>query len=304
MRAQLFLIVSSLLTATSGYTAEVFSPDAKLMSGPHVTVTASDVLTELSRAPESVRQTIGNDQNALRKIVENIYTRRVAAEKAESLYGNRTDVKAELALQRERLLTEVLLSESTKNATLNAEAALNYARTLYRAEPEKFMRPAEYRVRQIYLPILNPDEACIVRQKAKEIEAKIRSGADFISLAAQHAKDVDSSIKGGDLGYIALDKQDTEFGLALSKLKEIGQVSDLITTPDSIRILRLEDKLPPKPKTFEEIKDDLVKNAQTQAISQARSKILKEIIESGTGDPNALDMLTRQLKDSGKNDTK
>lgn len=304
MRAQLCLIVSSFFLATSALSADVFTPEIKLMSGPHASVTAADVLTELSRAPENVRETVGNDQNALRKIVENIYTRRVAAEKADSLYGNRTDVKAELALQRERLLTEVLLSESTKNTTLSTEAALNYARTLYRAEPEKFMKPAEYRVRQIYLPILNPDEACIVRQKAKEIKAKIHSGTDFISLAAQHAKDIDSSIKGGDLGYIPLDKQDTEFGLALSKLKDIGQVSDLITTPDSIRILRLEDKLPPKLKTFEEVKDELVKSAQTQSTSQARSKILKEIIESGTGDANALDMLRLQLKVNGKNDTR
>lgn len=300
MRAQLLLTVSTLLAASSAYSSEAFSPDIKLMSGAHITVRASDVIMELSRAPENVRESIANDQNALRKIIENIYTRRAAAEQAVSLYGNRPDVKADLALQRERLLTEVLLSESTKNTTLTAEAALNYARALYKAEPEKFMNPAEYRVRQIYFPILNPEEACAVRQKAKEILEKVRSGENFISLAAQYAKDVDSSIKGGDLGYLTIDNQSTEVTAALRKFNDVGQVSDLVTTQDSIMILKLEDKRAAKPKSFEDVKEDLVKLAQVQTANQSRSKIIKEIIESGTGDAEGFDNLIKHLKTSGK----
>lgn len=271
------------------------------MSGPQISVTTSDVLEEISVAPEQIQLELRNSTEALRRMIENIYLRRALAKQALTEIGHQSKLRKELEIIRERTLADALLTHLAKDAHPSDEAALSYARALYRAEPDKFMNSAEYRVRQIYFPANNADDSCKARQAALEVLEKIRSGADFIAIAAQHARNVDSSIKGGDMGFISPDTQDSELAAALRKLETKGQVSDLVVTPGAILILKLEEKRPAKIKPFEEVQDDLMKQAQIQVSSQARTKAIKQIMDTATGDPDNLKELVALLKDSPKN---
>lgn len=280
--------------------AQDISPGLTLMSNGQVSVKIPDVLEELSTAPDQVQLQLRNNTDALRRMVESIYLRRALANQALAEIGHQTKIKKELEIIRERTLGDALLAHLTKDARPSDEAALSYARALYRAEPDKFMNSPEYRVRQIYFPTNSVDNTCNARQTALEVLDRIRTGADFIAIATQHASSVESSSKGGDMGFIKPDNQDPEVAAALRKLDAIGQVSNLVVTPSAILILKLEEKRPARVKPFEEVQDELIKQAQIQVSAQARTKIIKQVMDAALGDPDNLNELASLLKDIPK----
>jgi peptidyl-prolyl cis-trans isomerase SurA len=80
-------------------------------------------------------------------------------------------------------------------------------------------------------------------RKAKMLEDKLNSGADFAQLAMDYSEDSSTAATGGDLGYIpesSLNAPQTDPNLkkAVLSLKP-GQVSPPIIVKDSIRILKL-----------------------------------------------------------------
>jgi len=113
---------------------------------------------------------------------------------------------------------------------------------------------AQYRISQI---VITPRKDPMVRnrknddatneaeaeRKAKMIEDKLASGADFAQLAMDYSEDPQTAATGGDLGYIpesSLNAAQTNPNLkrAVLSLKP-GQVSEPVVLPDSIRILKL-----------------------------------------------------------------
>jgi peptidyl-prolyl cis-trans isomerase SurA len=80
-------------------------------------------------------------------------------------------------------------------------------------------------------------------RKAKMIEDKLLSGADFSQLAMDYSEDPNTAANGGDLGYIAesslnAPQTDPLLKRIVSSLKP-GQFSQPIALKDSIRILKL-----------------------------------------------------------------
>ena len=80
-------------------------------------------------------------------------------------------------------------------------------------------------------------------RKAKMIEDKLLSGADFSQLAMDYSEDPNTAANGGDLGYIAesslnAPQTDPMLKRIVSSLKP-GQFSQPIALKDSIRILKL-----------------------------------------------------------------
>jgi peptidyl-prolyl cis-trans isomerase SurA len=112
----------------------------------------------------------------------------------------------------------------------------------------------QYRISQI---VITPRKDPLVRnrknddatneaeaeRKAKMLEDKLNSGADFAQLAMDYSEDPNTSANGGDLGYIpesSLNAPQTDPMLKKVVLSlKPGQVSPPIPTHDSIRILKL-----------------------------------------------------------------
>ncbi|MGB3783609.1 MAG: peptidylprolyl isomerase [Priestia megaterium] len=111
---------------------------------------------------------------------------------------------------------------------------------------------------------------------ANEVEAKIKKGEDFASLAKEYSTDQQSAANGGDLGYFGEGQMVKEFEEAAYKLKK-GEVSKPIKTEYGYHIIKLVDKK--KVESFEKKKPELEQQIKRSKVDQAEAnkKIQKEL---------------------------
>jgi peptidyl-prolyl cis-trans isomerase C len=173
--------------------------------------------------------------------------------------GDRDDVKHRIALERNKVLMEALLDDVGKAAVTDDAMHKVYDDAVKQMAPEE-----EVRARHIL--VATEDEA-------KDIEAQLKKGADFATLAKEKSKDPGAA-EGGDLGYFTRDQMVPEFADAAFKLDK-GQISDPVKTQFGWHIIKVEDKrIKPTP-TYDEVKTQLetfvAHKAQADLVQKLRS---------------------------------
>lgn len=115
-------------------------------------------------------------------------------------------------------------------------------RKYYDGHVKDFDRPAGIRVREITLITENrgPEEAASQRNKAEEALAAVKKGDDFGTVAAKYSES-QTAQEGGDLGFFVKGELNPVLDEVADKLDK-GQVSDIITVPGALMIIKLDDK--------------------------------------------------------------
>lgn len=154
-------------------------------------------------------------------------------------------------LRRQLSIQKLLNREVAAKVTITDQDVTDF----YNTNRNQFnVAEAQYRISQI---VITPRKDQLVRnrknddatneaeaeRKAKMLQDKLNSGADFAQLAMDYSEDPNTAATGGDLGYIpesSLNAPQTEPALkrAVIALKP-GQVSPPVVLKDSIRILKL-----------------------------------------------------------------
>jgi parvulin-like peptidyl-prolyl isomerase len=124
----------------------------------------------------------------------------------------------------------------------------------YRQHIAEYTEPARVRIREI---VVKFDAASEVDQGAKtrRLLQEIRQGADFAEMARMHSES-SSREAGGDLGFFnkgELTDQLDQTAFAL----EPGQVSEVIRLDAAFYILKVEEKVPEKVKTLDEVRKEV-----------------------------------------------
>ena len=149
---------------------------------------------------------------------------RLLAAEAQATGADATpEGQAYLKLLRERALTELLLRQRER-AVLPTDQALDaYARTEYKARPDRFRQPDQVQARHILLAVA-PDgsDDAVVKARAEKLLADLRGGADFAALARAQSADKGSAARGGDLGRFGPGKMVPEFDAAVFALRQPG----------------------------------------------------------------------------------
>ena len=154
-------------------------------------------------------------------------------------------------LRRQLSIQKLLNREVAAKVTITDQDVLDF----YNSNRNQFnVAEAQYRISQI---VITPHKDQMVRnrknddatneaeaqRKAKMLQDKLNSGADFAQLAMDYSEDPNTAATGGDLGYIpesSLNAQQTDPLLKKLVLSlKPGQVSPPIQLKDSIRILKL-----------------------------------------------------------------
>lgn len=101
---------------------------------------------------------------------------------------------------------------------------------------------AEYRLAQILIAVpqgANPAELAVARQRAEEVLAQLRNGADFRSTAVS-VSDGRQALEGGDLGWRTAEQIPTIFAEVVPTLA-VGEVSDPIRSSSGFHLVSVLD---------------------------------------------------------------
>lgn len=110
----------------------------------------------------------------------------------------------------------------------------------YEKNKAKFTKPETVSISEIFLSFAGRDENAL-REKAKQLVAKIRGGADFAKLAVENSDRPDVAQTKGKVGSVKVSELDPKFAGPLKNVK-VGGVADPIEMVEGIEILRVDER--------------------------------------------------------------
>lgn len=200
------------------------------------------------------------------------------------------EFKRELAFIRKRLLMQQALEKTTKAAMTEEGLKKTYEEALKQQKPEE-----EVRARHILFRVDPADAAAsaAAEQKAKDVEARLKKGEDFATLAKELTEDPSGKEDGGDLGFFTKDQMVPEFADVAFGMKP-GDVSAPVKTQFGWHVIKLEEKRTKPAPTFDEVKPQLeqylAQKAQAEAVQKAREAAK---VEKTAAAPKPSDLMTQ-----------
>jgi peptidyl-prolyl cis-trans isomerase C len=140
----------------------------------------------------------------------------------------------------------------------------------YDQHQSQYSQQEQVRARHILIkvpPETSAADEAKMKEKATKALARAKKGESFGKLA-QELSDDTSQANGGDLGLFKRGQMVAPFEEAAFALK-VGQVSELVRTPFGYHIIKLEERHPEKPLSYDEAKEQ-VKKDLTQERGLAR----------------------------------
>lgn len=121
-------------------------------------------------------------------------------------------------------------------------------KSYYEANKAKFTKPETVSISEIFLSFAGRDTDA-VKEKAKQIVAQARGGADFTKLAAENSDRADAKTNKGKAGTFNVKELDERFVKPLQNVKA-GGVTDPIEIEEGIEILRVDAKTQASSESF------------------------------------------------------
>jgi len=174
-------------------------------------------------------------------------------------------------------------SRFRETVTVREEEISNY----YQNNQEEFRLPERVRARHILIspgPEDTEEARTKARQKAEDVLAQLKKGADFSDLAKKYSDDPASRTKGGDLGYFSRQDMEPTFVETAFALKEIGEISELVETSYGYHIIQLLEKKPTEIPPLENVKEQIYNrllNEQVRLATQTRATEIWQQIKTG-----------------------
>ncbi|TMV85140.1 peptidylprolyl isomerase [Thioclava sp. BHET1] len=196
----------------------------------------------------------------------------------QSVEGKLTQ-KDQLSFENSKraFLAGVALDKVTQDATSDAALQAAYDKQYSDAKPG-----TEYHAAHILVK---------TKAEADKIEAELKKGADFATLAKKDSTDKGSATQGGDLGWFGEGMMVEPFQKAVEALKP-GEVSAPVQTQFGWHVIKLEGTRPAKKPTLDDVKDELSKQLEQQAVEAKVAELTKgaKIEDDSKGiDPKVLD---------------
>lgn len=268
------------------------SADLVLAAAGKASVTATDVQGDALRIPvESRKSTLANPE-AVQQLANNLVLRRALAAEAESAgIANDPAVQSALRIARERVLSDMLVAKLDAANKPSRQVMEALAQMNYKANPKRFDLPEEFGARHILIRSTTPD----AKAKAMGILAELKAGADFAALAREKSQDTNAK-DGGDLGFFAAGQMVPPFDAAVQKMKTPGELSDVVETQFGYHIIKFEGRRAAGQRTFEQVKDVLVREAEAKFIAEKRLEQIKRIQDTVIVDKQAIEAFAQSNK--------
>lgn len=136
---------------------------------------------------------------------------------------------------------------------------------LYQANVDTYRLPERVHVRHILIMTQGktPAEKAKLKEKAEDILAQLKKGANFAELAKKDSQDPGSAAKGGDLGWIVRGQTVPAFEQAAFSLKP-DELSGVVESSFGYHIIQVLEHQAAHLQTFDEVKPQLMAQMQKQ----------------------------------------
>ncbi|GKS75216.1 peptidylprolyl isomerase [Acidovorax sp. SUPP950] len=276
------------LLALAALSATALSAHAQapvLIQGPKVAIDTLDIQADSLRMPAEMRDTVLARPQTVTQIASNLYARRVMAARAETEGVEKDpEVAAALKIARDKVLSDAYIAKIDKQSTPNDVAAEGMARDIYKAKPERFKVAEQVRVRHILVEGSDANS----RAQIEKIMQELKAGADFAKLAQERSADKGSAEKGGDLGAFERGRMAAQFDEAAFALTKPGQLSDIVETQFGFHILKLEERIPARTRSFSEVREELMNEVRNNVRQEARVAEAQKMQQEAKIDASAI----------------
>lgn len=188
-------------------------------------------------------------ESNLADLVQRIYMEERLADEASKLsLDQQSPWKEQLQMARANILTQAYLNKVANSST---GAPADDPKQYYDSHPGDF---DQFKLSGIFVGFSPPGTPAaansaanrteeLARQKADEVEKKIKAGGDFAALARTESDNQQLAAKGGDLGTVTSgDAQlPPDIKTAIIKLQS-GQVSEPVRLPNGFFIVKVESR--------------------------------------------------------------
>ncbi|HMP89910.1 MAG TPA: peptidyl-prolyl cis-trans isomerase [Kiritimatiellia bacterium] len=141
----------------------------------------------------------------------------------------------------------------------------------YEARQDRYQQPAQSRFRLIFLP-QGPDTD-VARQLMIEARDRILTGTPFEEEARTTSKDPSAAL-GGDWGWIEPGMLRDELRNAL-EATSVGEISDIVATPEGYYLIKVEERRDAYVKTFEEVRREI----ETELRERESERLYRDWVE-------------------------
>ena len=114
------------------------------------------------------------------------------------------------------------------------------------------------------------------KDQAQEVLDKLSQGIDFVKLVSEYSIDSSTSKSGGDLGFFGKGVMVAEFEKQAFLMKK-GEISNLIKTQFGYHIIKLTDIQEEAVQSFDEAKDELIKEYKANKAQQQMFELNEKI---------------------------
>jgi peptidyl-prolyl cis-trans isomerase D len=166
----------------------------------------------------------------------------------------------------------------------SVEVDESVVREWYDNNQANYETPDRYRFAHILIE--GEDEAA--QQEAQEVLEKLTEGADFAEMAAEYSDDIFTAETGGDLDFIEQGTMDPAFDEAAFALKDVGEMTGVVSTSFGYHIIKLTDFEAGSSTSFEEVRDEIVADMREDRVKQAYYELQQQVSELAFDIPDTL----------------
>jgi parvulin-like peptidyl-prolyl isomerase len=209
---------------------------------------------------------------------------RILAWAREQNFDELYKYKAILAAKQNRYLSLCLMDNIMESGNPGSEVL----EEVYSANPEKFVEPREYKVREIFLKIPDqklfevPADFILEREKIRDgmsgLLSRIKSGADFQEVAKKYSEG-ESAAEGGDQGWAPYGNRGRLLDMTVEKLSP-GEISDVQEGRTGYHIFFLEAVRPERQLNFKEAGELVLKEWQRIQTEKAQTVMIDKAYET------------------------
>ena len=243
-------------------------------------VKQSDVDRMLAYYPEETRRRLLENPGETQTLVQRMLQIKIVADVArKEKFDQRPQIRKQLDYVADDFLSREYLAKVVMPEATVSEADL---KEYYTQNKQSLGVPEQVRARHILFklePAASQDEKNKAWERAQAVLKRLQAGEDFTKLAAAHSDDEGTKAKGGDLGYFAPGQMVPDFEDAAFYTNP-GETSDIVETKYGYHIIKVEDHIEARERSFEEMKDVIKEKLHKQLVMFKLEKFIRQATEN------------------------